>query len=175
MQNVIRNREKYTKIIPRQISRLQSLIVILFSMLTLTVGAYMALDFIKHPIIFSIQPTITVMISGSWMAIVIILWIYKKVLEYRLGKGGFNDHQIHDKLNKIGELLGSKVLSILRYTLCRDLIKSQPVNRIQMCSKDRCKKYRGLLKAKADCISKLVENVLNFDWCSICKKVIPFD
>ena len=60
-------------------------------MLVLTVGAYIALDFIKHPILDSIEPTMLVMVAGGWLIVMFCLWIYKKVLEFGIRKGTFND------------------------------------------------------------------------------------
>lgn len=73
--------------------------------------------------------------------------------------------------------LGKKTELLLKGTLCKQMYLSKrnqkPLS--TSCVKDKCKEYRRLLKQRAEDISRLVENVLNFEWCSVCKKKVPFD
>lgn len=101
--------------------------------------------------------------------------MYQKWLNYKVTKGSFNDHAINEKLGVISKLLGPKSENLLKFFMCRDLYSRQKTYSANVCNKDKCKDYRLLLKEKSNGIMTLVGNVLDFDWCSGCKKRIPFD
>jgi hypothetical protein len=72
-------------------------------------------------------------------------------------------------------MLGSKAQSLLQYFLCKDAYNKYKTRSTEGCNKEKCRDYRSILDEKLKGISVLLHNVINFEWCLVCKKKQPFE
>jgi hypothetical protein len=159
---ILKNRETYTVVLPAKIKNLNRsknillILIVLFAIFLILLNQFT----IKLP--FKIKIEYLLIAEILFTLILFLLWAYQAFLNLQLRKGAFNDHQIIVKLKELVELFGKKVEGLLKINLCRDKILSRKRNPVGVCSKDKCKNERELLKQKYINISTFVNSVLNF-------------
>ena len=110
------------------------------------------LYWLKHDLVVkrSVQE---MMIGGIVIGIasisVILVWLYEKLLAFMMKRGGFNDHLLHQKLTKIIESFGKKTELLLKGFLCRDKFLKRKNAPTGLCTKDKCRQHRTLLKQRS--------------------------
>lgn len=83
--------------------------------------------------------------------------------------------QLHQKLTGIVSGVGAKTEALLKFNMCRQLYASRAKLPAGVCSRGSCQQERQLLREKSDNIGKFVDSTINFEWCSQCRKRLPFD
>lgn len=104
-----------------------------------------------------------------------LLWAYELYLDYCLKKGRAKDLTINEQLYALQKELGPRAEGLLKIFLCKDTIVRYQSPHRGTCYKDKCKNYRQILKERVDKIEYLVSNALNFNWCNVCKRRLPFN
>jgi hypothetical protein len=174
LQHILRNRERFTMVLPKKISSIARVRKVVLGLLILGgVGIGVAWQ-MGDPSLRAVGPEILGLIAAAVGGIVVVLWGWEGILGLRMRSGSFNDLHVSKKIEKELTLLGARAEGLLRIFLCKDQLLKRPAIHSN-CTKPACRDHRKLLKEKEDNIEGMVESVLNVDWCSTCKKRLVFD
>lgn len=178
VSNVLKYREHYTIYLPQKVKRIAKTRLIIFVIVLLVSLTSGILYYLQHSLIN--QRTLQQLQAGGILIIfslliVVGMWCYEKILSLMMKKGGYNDILIHQKLSAIVTSLGKKTQYLLKSYLCRQKFRTHKNPPVGLCVKEKCKNQRQLLKERFELYSKMVDSVLHFQWCSVCRKRAPFD
>jgi hypothetical protein len=121
-----------------------------------------------------VLPSLYILASAAAIA-TFFTWLYQLLLQYQLTQGKSNDMAINEHLFSITKSLGSRAEGLLRIFLCKEKLLAHKGHPAGVCWKKDCQDYRAISKAKLDSVEYLVTAALNFEWCSICKRRVPYD
>jgi hypothetical protein len=121
-----------------------------------------------------VLPSLYILASAAAIA-TFFTWLYQLLLQYQLTQGKSNDMAINEHLFSITKSLGSRAEGLLRIFLCKEKLLAHKGHPAGVCWKKDCQDYRAISKAKLDSVEHLVTAALNFEWCSICKRRVPYD
>ena len=139
----------------------------------LAIYAYKVPTFRKIKLKFFVK--YIVIIAIVFAISLILVWAYELYLDSCLKKGRAKDLTINEQLYSLQKQLGPRAEGLLKIFLCKDaVIRYQSPNR-GTCYKEKCKNYRQILKERSEKIEFLVSNALNFNWCNVCKRRLPFN
>lgn len=147
---------------PERIKSIGGKIVILIVLGLVGVGGYFGVQQYRPDLLKGIDLKILIFVGGAVLSVIVLLWFYQLVLKFQLSRGKYNDHHVMERLSTIVKMLGGKTELLLKYALCKDellKIKQAPIG---VCTREKCREHRELLKEKASTISVMIDNVLNF-------------
>ena len=147
---------------PERIKSIGVKIVILIVLGLVGVGGYFGAQQYRPDLLKGIDLKIVIFVGGAVLAAIVLLWFYQLVLKFQLSRGKYNDHHVMERLSTIVKMLGGKTELLLKYALCKDellKIKQAPIG---VCTREKCREHRELLKEKTSTISAMIDNVLNF-------------
>ena len=174
-KKILETRQQYTEVLPERIKSIRVKIVILIVLGLVGVGGYFGAEQYRPDLLKALNLKILIFVGGALLATIVLMWFYQLVLKFQLSRGRYNDHHVMERLSTIVKMLGGKTELLLKYALCKDellKIKQAPIG---VCTREKCREHRELLKEKASIIAVMIDNVLNFEWCSVCKRRPPFD
>lgn len=112
---------------------------------------------------------------AGWMGLALLIGVYELVQGFRVKRGSFNHMQLQQKLASLVGGMGAKTEALLKFNMCRQLYATRARQPAGVCSKTNCQQERQLLREKSDNVGRFVDNTINFEWCSQCRKRLPFD